>query len=138
MIASAATVPVSAIYLILVFFQGFGPVGPIDVDYLEAGVPTLAVSAAPEEGGDGRVYRIAARPAAISGAEVGRAPEASTVRVEQSELASQNYLIHDVGRSLPVLLTLEPVLAQLASASNPRDLTLELPGQIRLEPQGLR
>ena len=127
MIASAVTVPVSVIYLILVFFQGFGPVEPVDVDYLEAGVPTLAVSAAPEQGEGARVYRIAARPAATAGAEAASAPQASSVRVEQSELASQNYLIYDDARSLPVLVTLGPALAQLASASSPRDLTLELP-----------
>ena len=118
MVASASALPTAVIYLILVFLQGFGESEAITVDYLQDGVPELAIAAAAEREEVGRVYRIVARPAELAAA---------------GEQASQNYLLyaHDgeppYGSALPTVVTLEPVLAQLATVASPRDLTLELP-----------
>lgn len=128
MAASASTVPVAVVYLILVFFAGFGAPESIDADYLQDGVPALAIEATRERSERAQVYRIVARPVAAETAGDGQPSDAVVVRVEQSDLVSQNYLIYEPGRQLPLVVTLEPVLAQLAVAALPSDLTLELAG----------
>jgi hypothetical protein len=133
MVASASALPTAVIYLILIFLQGFGESEAITVDYLQDGVPELAIAAAAEREEAGRVYRIVARPAELAAAGEQPVPRAAEVRVEQSDLVSQNYLLYPhrgeppYGSALPTVVTLEPVLAQLATVASPRDLTLELP-----------
>ncbi|MFW5741780.1 MAG: hypothetical protein ACOC2D_00770 [Spirochaetota bacterium] len=127
MIGSASALPAAVIYLILVFLQGFGESDAIAVDYLQDGVPELEIAASAEREDAGLVYRIVARPAELAASGEQELPRTGEVRVEQSDLVSQNYLLYADGGALPTVVTLEPVLAQLATAASPRDLTLELP-----------
>lgn len=128
MIATATSLPVAVLYLLLFFAEFLGGGGDITADYLQEGSPLSSISVTrlpPDASG---ILRVVAE-------SDGEEPIVYTV--EASDLVGYNYLVYAGDGSIPIILNLSPVLARANVARVPVDWMLDLPGDAELASAGV-
>lgn len=105
----------AVIYLLVVLIEVLLPTEVVTVDYLQNSVPTMVVSITPVQDSDDDLYLITASPVSTGGARSADA-ETVSIRIEQSDLYANNYLVFTPG-SPPAVLDLTPVRRRLAGVN---------------------
>ncbi|MFW5688320.1 MAG: hypothetical protein ACOC1U_02020 [Spirochaetota bacterium] len=129
--------PMGVVYLVLLVLEGIGVEAPLEIDYLQDGVPAYTISVEEVATGDRGRYRLDAAPTMIPPDGTPGAAEFTRVTAEESDLLPHRYLVVVDGSELPALLNVAPLLSDLSSVSRPALRTLEVPGDAALAGEGV-